>query len=81
MFYQEVFQSVLFFRADTWDLLEAMSRKLEGIRVGFLQKKKRQRAVQQKDKTWRQLAAKTVLEKACTQPLGTYIDRRQATVA
>ena len=58
-----------------------MSRKLEGVHVGFLQRIKRQRVVQQKDGTWRQVAAGTVIEKAGTQPLGTYIDRRQATVA
>ena len=35
----------------------------------------------QKDKTWRKVSEETVLEKSGTQPLGTYIDRRQATVA
>ena len=36
MFYQVVVQSVLFFGAETWVLSEAMSRKLEGVYVGYL---------------------------------------------
>ena len=40
-----------------------MSRKLEGIHVGFLSQITRQRAVQQKDRTWRQVAEETVVEK------------------
>ena len=31
--------------------------------------------------TWRQVSSETFLYKAGTQPLGNYIDRRQATVA
>ena len=54
---------------------EAISRDLEGFLVG------RQRAVQQKNRTWRQVAADTVLEKTGTQPLETYIERKQAIVA
>ena len=41
----------------------------------------RQGAVRQKDRTWRQVAVETVLEKAGTQTLETYIERRQAIVA
>ena len=40
-----------------------------------------QRAVRQEYGTWRQAAAEKVLDKAGTQYVGTYIDRRQATVA
>ena len=40
-----------------------------------------QRVVWQEDGTWRQVEAEKALEKAGTQSLGTYIDRRQATVA
>ena len=40
---------------------ETMSRKLEGVHVGFLRWITRQRAVQQKDGTWRQVEAETVL--------------------
>ena len=48
--------------------------------AGFLRLITRQRSVRQKDGTWRQVAADKVLEKAVTQPLGTYIYRRQVTV-
>ena len=36
MFYWVVVQAVLLFGAETWVLLAAMSRKLEGVHVGFL---------------------------------------------
>ena len=49
--------------------------------MGFLRLIMRQRAVQQKYGTWRQVTAATVMEKAVMQPLGTYIDRSQAAVA
>ena len=58
-----------------------MSRKIEGVHVGFLMWITRHGSVQQKDRTWRKVSEETVLEKSGTQPLGTYIDRRQATVA
>ena len=54
-----------------------MYRKLEGVHVGFLRRITRQRAVQNKDGTKRQVAADTVLDKAGNQPLGTYIERSQ----
>ena len=57
-----------------------MSRKLEGLHVGFLRQITGQRLVLQEDRTWRQVAAETVLDKAGTQYLGTYINMRQATV-
>ena len=56
-----------------------MYRKLEGVHVGFLRRITRQRAVQNKDGTKRQVAADTVLDKAGNQPLRTYIVSRQAT--
>ena len=49
--------------------------------MGFLRRITRQGAVRKKDGAWRQVSADTAPEKAGTQPLGTYIDRRQATVA
>ena len=36
--------------------------------------------MQQEDRTWQQVAANIFLEKAGTQPLGTYIYRKQAIV-
>ena len=79
--YQAIIQSVLFFGAETWVLSEVMSRKLEGAHVGLLRRIMKQRSVQQKDGIWRQVEAETVIENTVTQPLGTYIDRSQATVA
>ena len=49
--------------------------------MGLLHRITRQGAVRQKDGTWRQVEAETVLERAGTQPLGTHIGRRQATLA
>ena len=60
---------------------EVMSRKLEGAHMGLLQRIMKQRSVQQKDGIWRQVEAETVIENTVTQPLGTYIDRSQATLA
>ena len=68
------------FRGGELEFSEGMSRKLEGVHVGFLMQITRHGAVRQKDRTWRQESAETVLEKSGTQPLGTYNDRRQAIV-
>ena len=69
------------FRGGELEFSEGMSRKLEDIHVGLLMRITRNRAVRQKDRTWRKVSAATVLEKSGTQPLGAYIDRRQATLA
>ena len=60
---------------------EAMSKKLEGVHVDFLRRITGQKAVRQEKGTCQQLAADKVLEKAVTQSLRTYTDRRQAIVA
>ena len=49
--------------------------------MGFLRRVMRQMAVRQNDRTWCQVAVETDLEKTETQSIGTYIGRRQATVA
>ena len=59
---------------------ETISRNLEGVHIVFFRHITGQRAVRQEDGTWRQVTAEKVLEKAGTQYLGTYVDRRQATV-
>ena len=59
---------------------ETISRNLEGVHIVFFRYITGQRAVRQEDGTWRQVTAEKVLEKAGTQYLGTYVDRRQATV-
>ena len=72
MFYWAVVQAVLILGAETWVLLAAVSRKLEGVHVGFLR---------QRDGIWISEAAEKVLKEAGTQTLGSYIEKRQATVA
>ena len=57
MFYRALVQTVLLFGAETWVLSEAVSRKLEGVHVGFLRQITGQRAVRQEDGTWRQVAS------------------------
>ena len=81
MFYRSVVQTVLLFGAEIWVLLEAIYRKLEGVYVGFLRMITGQRAVRHEYRTWRKVAAEKFLEKSGTQTLGTYIDRRKATVS
>ena len=57
-----------------------MSRKLEGVHVGFLRQITGQRVEIRDDGTWPQVAADKFLEKAGTQYLGDYIERRQESV-
>ena len=57
------------------------SRNLEGVHLVFLWQIMGQKVVRREDGTWWKVAAYKVLEKAVTQSLGTYIDRRQVTLA
>ena len=66
IFYWAVVQAVLLFGVETWVLSEAMSRKLEGVHVGFLRQITGKREVRGKDGTWRKVAAEKVLDKAGT---------------
>ena len=52
MFYWAVVQTVLLFGAETWILLEAMYRKLEGGNEYFPRQITGQRAVRQEDRIW-----------------------------
>ena len=47
-FYHAVVQAVLLFGAETWMLLATMSKKLEGMHVGFLSQVTRKKAIWQK---------------------------------
>ena len=60
---------------------EAMYRNLEGLHVGFISQITGQRGILHEDGTWRKVTAAEVLEKAVTHSRGTYIYRRQETVA
>ena len=64
MFRLVVVQTVVLFGEEPWVLSEAMSRKMEGVHVGFLRQITGQRVLQQEDGTWRQVTAEKVLEKA-----------------
>ena len=61
MFYRAVIQAVLIFGVGTWVLSDAISRKLDGVHMGFLNKITVNREVQQRDGTWRCVAAEKVL--------------------
>ena len=75
MFYREVVQAVLLLGAETWVLLAAMSRKFEGLHMGFLIQLKGQKSKRQRARTWRSAAAEKVLKEAGNQTLGKYIDK------
>ena len=75
-FYCAVVQVVLLFGAETWVLSAPMAKKLEGVHVGFLRQ-----VTRLKDGSWQKVALDKVLREGGTQPLQTYIGRRQATVA
>ena len=74
-------QAVLIFGEETWVLLAAMLKKLEGVHLVLLRpvigkKKRRPRGA-----SWQKSAAGSVLKVSCTQLLQNYIYKRQTTVA
>ena len=81
MFYRELMQAVLIFGLETWFLLALMSKNLERLHVGFLRKVAGSIAKRQRGRTWRSVAAVSVLKEAVTQTLGTYIDKWKSKVA
>ena len=80
-FYHVVVQVVFLFWAETWVLSASMAKKLEGVHVGLLRQVTRLKVKRLKDGPWQKLASDRVLQGEGTQPLQTYIGRRQATVA
>ena len=80
-FYCVVIQAVLLFGAETWVMLAPMAQSLEGVHVGFLRQVKNLKAKRLRDGSWRKVAVEKVLQGTGTQPLQTYLDRRQTTVA
>ena len=81
MLYMEVIQEVLLFGAETWVLLVAMERKLQGTNMSFIQQIMEKRAQRFPYGTWETPGAETVQEAAVMQSKMTYIERQQATVA
>ena len=75
-----VVQAVFLFGAETWVLLAAMPKKLGGVPVGLLQQVTRMKARRQWYGSWRKAVSYIILQWRGTQPLQTYIDRRQETV-
>ena len=80
-FYRMVVQAVLLFGADMWVLLAPMVQMLGGVHVGFLQQITKSKEKRLRDGLWRKAEGKTVLRGAGTQPLQTYLDKRQVKVA
>ena len=58
-----------------------MAQRLEGVCMGFLQQVTNSKGNHLRDGSWRKAAAKTVPQGAGKQPLWTYLDRIQGTVA
>ena len=66
MFYWEVVQAVLLFGEETSVLLVAISRKLEGVHVGFLRQVMGHMYKRHRDRLWRSVEAASVLKEAGT---------------
>ena len=58
-----------------------MAKTLVGLHVVLLRQVTGMKAKSKKDDSWRKAASDSVLQKKGTQPLQTYIDSRQTTVA
>ena len=69
------------FGAETLVLLVPMAYRLEGAHVGFLWCVTKLKENKLKYGLWRKAATNKVIQGAETQPLQTYLDRMQATVA
>ena len=65
IFYRAVVQ-VVFFWADIWLLLAAMSGNMDGVHVGLLRNIRGQKAKRQRDRTWRSEAEEKLLKEAVT---------------
>ena len=70
-------ESGIIFGAETWFLLAAMSRKLEGVHVCFLRQVMGKKAKRRSGGTWISKSAVKILVEAGIQTLGAYIDRQQ----
>ena len=73
--------AVLLFGAEKRVLSEPMLQRLDGVHVGLLRQVIKLKAKILRDGSWRKATANKVLQRAGTQPIRTYLDRRQATVA
>ena len=74
-------QEILLYGLETWVILAAMERKLEGIHTEFLRYIIGKRGRRLSDGTWETHGSEGVQEAAGTQLTRTYKGRRKATVA
>ena len=81
MFYQEVVQTVLFFRSELWDILEAMKSMVEVSHVVLLRQINRKRASRTKYCTWETPAASEMLRETKMKTADTYIGCSQGMVS
>ena len=69
------------FGAETWLILAIMAQRLEVVHMGFLQQVTKSKTKLLRDELWQKSEAKKVLQGVDTQPLQTYLEKRQAIVA
>ena len=81
MFYRAVVQAIILYESETWVLLAAMERKVEGTHTGFLRQITDKQTRRFGDGTWETPRAEGVQEEAVMQSAMTYIGRRQANAA
>ena len=62
-------------------LLAPMAQRLEGVHVGFLRQVNKLKAKSMRNGLWRKVEADKVIQGEGTQPIHTYLDRSQETVA
>ena len=61
-FYHAVVQAVLLFGVETWLLSAPMMQRLEGAHVGLMREVTRKKAKRLRDRSWRQVTAKIILQ-------------------
>ena len=81
IFYRTVVRAILLYGSETWLLLAAMDRKVEGIHTDFLRHITGKRVRRLRDRTWERPGAEGVREASVMRSERTYIEIRQETVA
>ena len=80
IFYEAVVLPVLLFSSDSWVILEAMTKIVEGTQVGFLRKIQGKRSQRTTHKAWATLVTGEVLQEFGIHTSATYIGCRQLKV-
>ena len=68
------------FGAETWVLSAPMVHRLEEVYMGFLRQVTKSKEKRLRDRLWWKAASNKVIQGVETQPLQTYLNRRQVTV-